>query len=383
MKKVVFVIESLRCGGAEKSLVTLLNNLDYSKLKVDLILFNEGGEFEKMVPEQVNLINKKLFRNIGFVIKLVGKINFFILRKFGKKKHNAQHFWDVFKRLFDKHSRNYDIAIAYNQGFATYYVADKIEASKKIAWVNTDYQKAGYNALSDIDIYKNYDSIVAVSEESKASFLAAFNKLLLKVDVIVIQDILDDESIKKMADLPLLSPTFNPKLVNILTVGRLVEAKGYPLAIDACKILINMGYQINWCVIGEGKERGNLEALIKENKLEGSFNLLGFKENPYVYMKACDIYVQSSLFEGFGLSLFEALILNKPIVTSNFSTASTIISHNETGLICEMNSEAIANNIKYFIDNPDFKNKIIDNLLIKDSGNNKNTLEQFYQLINI
>ena len=144
-----------------------------------------------------------------------------------------------------------------------------------------------------------------------------------------------------------------------------------------------MGYQINWCVIGEGKERGNLEALIKENKLEGSFNLLGFKENPYAYMKACDIYVQSSLFEGFGLSLFEALILNKPIVTSNFSTASTIISHNETGLICEMNSEVIANNIKYFIDNPDFKNKIIDNLLIKDSGNNKNTLEQFYQLINI
>jgi len=126
-----------------------------------------------------------------------------------------------------------------------------------------------------------------------------------------------------------------------------------------------MGSDINniqWYIIGEGKERKSLEKLIHHNKLDSIFFLLGYKENPYPYMKSCDIYVQTSLFEGLGLTLIEASILQKPIVTTNFPTAHSIISHNKTGLICEMNSQSIAKSISNYIDNPQLKQKIVTNL---------------------
>ncbi|WP_111709647.1 glycosyltransferase [Lutibacter citreus] len=362
MKKVVFIIESLQCGGAEKSLITLLNLLDYSVFQVDLILFNSGGEFEKFVPKEVTIINKPLFKNVNVFNKFYKKIEFWILRKFTKNKHTAQNFWNAYQHLINTHAVYYDVAIAYNQGFATYYLATKMSASKKIAWVNTDYQKAGYNAAIDFQFYKKLNTIVAVSEECKQSLKAAFNNYNLNATIEVIPDILDTTTIKEKAGSKIENLNFDTNLINIVTVGRLAEVKGYQLAINACKILVERGFSIKWYVIGEGSEREKLEKHIKNSNLENVFNLIGYKENPYPYINTCDIYVQTSLFEGLGLTLIEASILNKPIVSTNFPTAFSILEPNKTGLIAAMDAVSIADAIQTIIENDDLKNKLIENL---------------------
>lgn len=360
---ILFVIESLHCGGAEKSLINLLSNIDFGLYEVDLLLVKRGGEFEKFIPGNVNVYTLNQCSRSNEVFTFVSRVLFYFSRKLNpnRKYHPSQLYWKFFKNKFSPVKKKYDIAIAYNQGFSTYFIASKVNAKKKFSWLNTDYKKAGYSISLDYKYYVKYDKIVCVSIENEAAFkntLRAFDKDLC---TIVIPDIVDPHLIKEMS---LQDVTFNKdkNSIVIVTVGRLAKAKGLHLAIGACEILNNQGRIINWYVVGEGPMRKELESAIKEKKLDQSFFLLGYKENPYPYMKKCDIYAQTSLFEGLGLTLIEATLLLKPIVTTNFSTARAIIKNRETGLICGMNPQAIADNINIYIDNTDFKDQIKNNL---------------------
>jgi len=376
MKKVLFVIESLHLGGAEKSLLTLLHNLDYNKLEVDLMIFKDGGIFQKLVPKPINLILKS-YPNLTFKDRFLFKVSKLIYKS---KYHAAQLFWKIINPKLESHTSEYDIAIAYNQGFSTYYVENKIQAQKKYAWLNTDYQKAGYAIKFDFPIYQSFKKIVAVSEEAKQSLKNELSSINKDLNIEVIKDISDETIIKKQGK-ETLETELKKTAINIVTVARLVKYKGLHLAIESCKILIENGHKINWYVIGEGIERDKLKALIKEYQLENHFFLLGAKENPYPYIKACDIYVQTSLFEGLGLTVIEASILEKPIVCTNFSTAFSIIKQNETGLICEMDSDSISQNIEELIQNRVLKEKFIENLQKVKNNDKEITLEKINQLL--
>ncbi|ULC58271.1 glycosyltransferase [Flaviramulus sp. BrNp1-15] len=382
MKKLVLVIESLYHGGAEKSLITLLNLLDYSKLQVDLILFKKGGEFEKFIPKEVNIIYVNSFDEINGFWQIILRIKFWIIKRLRKNKHyhHAQLFWKVFNKSIKKNKIICDVAIAYNQGFSTYYVAKKIDTPIKYAWLNTDYQKAGYVAAFDYDMYSNYTKIICVSKENESSFIEAYKLIQKKLPTYIIKDITDPFLVKELS-LEEIDFSINNNELKILTVGRLAKAKAINLAIEACYILKNNGVNLKWFVIGEGTERIELEKKIKEYELENNFYLLGYKENPYPYIKACDIYTQTSLFEGLGLTVIEATILQKPIVTTNFPTASSIITHKETGLICEMNAQSIAENILIYINDEKFKNRVIHNLSKLKNSDKEKSLESFYKLI--
>ncbi|NMH88335.1 glycosyltransferase [Flavivirga algicola] len=382
MKKIVFVIESLHHGGAEKSLVTLLDFLDYNSFAVKLLLFRKGGEFEKFVPKEVSITYINPFEGINKVSLLFLRARFLINKKLNKNKryHNAQLFWKTFGNSIRANKITCDTAIAYNQGFATYYVAEKILAQKKYSWLNTDYIKAGYQASFDYNKYTQFKKIICVSQENELAFIKA-NKLNNKVlPTEIIKDITDDLDIKnkcfEKTEFDLKKDEFK-----ILTVGRLAKAKGFELAIKACKILKDKGIEHKWYVIGEGSERENLERIILEENLEDTFILLGYKENPYPYINTCNIYVQTSLFEGLGLTVIEAAILQKPIVTTNFPTAPSLITHNETGLICEMDANDIAHNILVYIENREFKNKIINNLSKLKNDDKEKSLAKFNKLI--
>tara|TARA_R110001583_G_scaffold107620_1_gene256224 strand:- start:8126 stop:9277 length:1152 start_codon:yes stop_codon:yes gene_type:complete len=382
MKRISFVIESLHHGGAEKSLITLLNLLDYNILQVDLILFKKGGEFEKFVPKEVTIRYKDPFQKINIIKKTYFRLKFWLIKNYMNKKklHDAQIYWKVFGKYIEKHQLIYDVAIAYNQGLSTYYVSDKINASKKYAWLNTDYRKAGYVAAFDYAMYSKYKKIICVSKENESSFNKA-NDLIGKIlPTYIIKDITDSLLVKKMS---LENTDFKMDInqINILTVGRLAKAKGIHLAIEACKILKSKGIKLKWYVIGEGPERNELEKRINQYNLENSFLLLGYKENPYPYIKACDIYTQTSLFEGLGLTVIEATILQKPIVTTNFPTASSIITNNETGLICEMNAQSIAENILFYINDQKLKDKVVFNLSKLKNNDKEKSLETFNRLI--
>jgi glycosyltransferase involved in cell wall biosynthesis len=377
-KKLVFVIESLHLGGAEKSLVTLLQNLDYSLYEVDLIIFNKEGIFKSSVPKEVTFIYKSM-QPLDFIervrFKIRKQLNF-------KKQHSAQVLWKIINTRFEKIPKKYDVATAYNQGFATYYVDSYISSKLKFAWLNIDYQKAGYNINFDYPIYKNFNAVVAVSPEAKEGILSVLNKINKKLQIEIIKDISDKSFIIKQSQE--LNPfIFDVKKINIVTAGRLAKQKGLHLAIESCKILLDKGYQIHWYFVGEGGERKYLENLIASSKLEDCITFVGMTVNPYPYMKAADIYVQTSLFEGLGLTVIEASYLNKPIVCTNFPTVYGILEHEKTGLIAEMSAIDIANNIERLILDKNLKKLLIKNLTNKENNDKEISLQKVNELFNI
>ncbi|MFR7935378.1 MAG: hypothetical protein ACLU4S_08240 [Clostridium perfringens] len=187
MKRILFVIDSLNCAGAEKSLISLLNLIDYSKYNVDLQLFGYGGVLESLLPKDVNLLSpldytkfsSENLKNLFTEIKDVKTMRMLIARlKFStniriKKRDNIEKtriFWGLIGRFIEKNSTYYDIAISYSQGIPTFYVAEKINANKKIAWVNTDYRLNSKEKIFQERYYNLYKNIIIVSDSSKEIF---------------------------------------------------------------------------------------------------------------------------------------------------------------------------------------------------------------------
>ena len=377
-KNIVFVIESLGLGGAERSLVTLLQNMDYNTFCADLIVFKGAGIFEKFVPNEVTIIYKSFPR-----LSFLEKVRFKLKRKLNiERQHHAQLFWTIIKSKFQIESKKYDIAVAYNQGFATYFVNQYVNASKKLAWLNIDYQKAGYKIEFDYLIYKNFDRVVAVSPEAKQGLENELRTINGNLDIEIVKDISDKKIIIQKSQLS-AEFVFKKDKINIVTVGRLSKHKGLHLAVESCEKLVAKGYSIHWYIIGEGSERGNLEKQIKKKELAHNFTLLGMTDNPYPLMSMCDIYVQTSLFEGLGLTVIEASYLNKPIVCTNFSTVYGIMEDNVTGLIAEMNAVSIVSKIELLINDIDLKNRLVFNLSKKEDTDKNKTLEQISNLFEL
>lgn len=367
------MIESLHLGGAEKCLLSLLQNIDYSRYKVDLILFKKDGLFEKFLPKEVQIIRKN-FPSFSFL----DRVRFKLMRILYKNKyHSAQLLWKIIADRFVQDSNQYDCAIAYNQGFATYYTSKYISAGKKYSWLNINYQKAGYNLDFDFSIYEKFEKVIAVSPEVKSILDKVLEKSNKYLTTEVILDIVDKDLIVKQS-FEEAEHKFDLECTNIVTVGRLAKQKGLHLAIRSCKKILDKGYKIKWYVVGEGSERVFLEKLVKQNNLQDDFILLGATDNPYPYIKEATIFVQTSLFEGLGTTVIEASLLNKPIVCTNFPSVYGILKDKETGLIAEMNSDSITEKIELLIQDAYLKNKLVHNLGLQENKNKETTLEQFY-----
>ncbi len=354
MKSVLVLIDSLTCGGAEKSLISLLPFLTDRGYEITLMLRARGGLFEQYVPEQVRIVDfpykpSRLRRAIySLAIRL----------PWNRKRHTAEIYWQCIGRHFPRLQDKYDVAIAYQQGFPTFYISEKVEAKRKSCWVNVDLQAAGYSSQFCSTIYAKYDNIVAVSDILKNQFVeqsfVRYSKRL-----IVIRDILNETLIRKLADNQL---KFNDTL-NITTVGRLVPQKGYDLAIEAAKVLKNKGIDFVWHFVGGGGLRPELEARISSEGLGKNVVLEGEQLNPYPYIANCDIYVQTSKFEGFGLTVGEAKILGRPIVSTNFPVIYNQITSGVNGLVVEMNGNAIAEGIMRLMDDKALRDKLQQNVL--------------------
>ena len=394
MKKVLFVIDSLHCAGAEKSLTTLLSLLDYSKYDVDLQLFGYGGALEELVPKEVNILKPMEYIKFSSlstknaVIKSLKNMNFKMLSsrlKFSLaiRKNNysnaqkARIYWQKVSNVIEENNKKYDIAISYAQGVPTFYVAEKVCAKKKLAWVNVSYKLEDEDRVFQEQFYEKYNKIVAVSDSAKNIFLETFPKYTNKLEIIY--DINDADFIKKMSD---QGKSYNDDYtgLRILTIGRLANQKGYDIALEACKILKEKGIEFKWYSLGIGPLKEEIEKYIKENNLENNFKLLGVKSNPYPFIKDCDIYVQTSRFEGFGIAIAEARMLNKPVVTTRFDAVYNQMKDRKNGLVVDMNSQGIVNGILELINNKKLTNEIISYLKTEKKGNTEE-LEKFYKLI--
>ena len=373
MKKLLFIINTLGCGGAERAMLNLFSRLDSNKYEISLFVITGQGELRRELPENVRLINKK-YKEVSVLTKKgrrlltlsvlkagIGKAlflrrapyiikNFLIMRKKGKIMPDKL-LWRLLSDGAPKIQEEYDLAVAYLEGGATYYVADYVKAKKKAAFVHIDYEKAGYTRELDLDCYEKFDRIFTVSDEVKEHFLRVYPEYECKTSVF--NNILNLERIKKMAD---QGEGFNDgfKGLRILTVGRLTRQKRCDIAIKAMKLIKEkISIPIRWYVLGEGDLRQELEQQIKSAGLENDFILMGVKENPYPYYKGCDFYVHATEFEGKSIALQEAQVFGKPILATDCSGNREQIENGTDGILCELDSGQVCEKLLYMINNPE------------------------------
>lgn len=359
-------MESLGIGGAEKSLVTLLSQLDYSKYDVDLFLFNKKGEFIDLVPAEVNILDTPInfnnfilnpkeslraltkSKNIKLLIyKIIEAVNLAFHRFILKKEYIG---WKFIKKSIQSLEDEYDVAIGFLEKKSIYFTVDKVKAKKKIGWIHTDYRKIEFNYKLDNYYLEQLNEVITVSKPCKDSLIEVFPSIENKTTVI--SNMISEKLINKMANENVKDIKKEKNEILLCTVGRLTPAKGYDIAIECCEQLVKKGLNFRWIVVGDGSERVKLECMIKEKGLEDVFVLSGSTSNPYPYMKLCDIYVQPSRWEGFGITVAEAKVLNKPIVVSSIPEFVEQIQDNRTGIV--------------YIDNNDMINKI-ENIILDKS----------------
>ncbi|MED0904735.1 glycosyl transferase [Bacillus cereus] len=389
-KDVLFVINNLNCGGAEKSLISLLNTMDYSRYNVDLFLFKHEGLFLNKIPKQVNVLEEppeyqlfdmpikaaimKCLRQGRLDIALSRVCAGYIFKSEKNKARCEQRVWRYLSKSLQNVSKKYDVAIGYLEKNPVYFCIDKVNANKKIGFIHTDYDKLGMDPNIDRGYFRSLDHIVTVSEECANVLKQRFSIYNDKIGVI--HNIVSPSTINKMSQEKV---DLERKGVKLVSVGRLSHEKGFDLAIEACKNLVGDGYEIKWYIIGEGEGRGKLEKMIEENHLQDHFLLLGLKENPYPYIREADIYVQPSRFEGKSIAIDEAKILHKPIVVTNFSTAKDQIKNEENGLIIDMDAHSLSEGIKKLIHNEELRNKLIKNLSDEELGT-ESEIKKLYTL---
>lgn len=392
-KDILFIIPSLGAGGGEKSLINLLTQMDFNKYNVDLFLLNHNGLFMEFIPKEVNILgmtedieifNKSLKKSISEYLAK-GKCNlafnrlmFCLKNRFNKNTGIAEQYsWRNLRSAIGMIDKKYDVAIGYLEKTSNYICVDCVQAHKKIAWVHTDYSKLELDKNFDQKYFKQFNQIVTVSDECKSSLINNFKEQENKVRVI--KNIVSPNLINKMAE-ENIDIEKNESESIIVSVGRLSKEKGFDIAINACKILIESGQMIKWYLVGEGNERNKLEELISKNKLENNFILLGAQSNPYKYIKVADIYVQPSRFEGKSIAMDEAKILGKPIVATKFTTVKDQIEDNKTGVIAEINEESLAIVISNLLSDSKLKETLKSNLYRMNFGT-EDEINKLYEII--
>lgn len=386
-KKLLFVINSLGCGGAEKSLVSLLGVMDGQRYDVDLLMFNPGGMFMPLLPGYVHVLPQPAYlqfcKNGGASLRYAAtrlrtSVGLRLHPKCGGKPlHDAQAYWKYAGGAFDTLPESYDAAVAWGQGNPTHFVAEKVKAKKKIAFVNADYAAVGHNRDFDMHFYARYQHIAAVSDGLRELLVQVFPEFADRITTVY--DIRNQALMEEMAEayVPYQKQENAPAIV---TVGRMVRQKGYDLAVEACRELRERGLNFRWYLVGDGPEMTLVQQLRAAYGLEDCLFPVGAKENPYPYIRNADIYVQTSRFEGFCLTLAEARALHVPPVSTNFDVVYNQLRNEENGLIVEMTPEAIANGVERLLRDRELYQKIADTLKEEHIGNERE-IEKFYQLI--
>ena len=383
----------MEIGGAETALVGLLNALDPARVDVDLFLYDHRGEMMQFIPEWINLLPqipkysvlerpivelvKRGFWGIAAArmsAKLIGKLT------------NVPSFsMDVFTSLFTNKllpticpQKKYDLAISFLTPHT--YVKNKVVAKKKIAWIHTDYTIYPIAKNVERPIWCSYNYIASISNDVTRTFLQVFPTLAPKI--MEIENILSPAFVRKRAELEDTDKEFRQTdKISLLSIGRYSEQKNYDNVPDICKRLINKTkLNIKWYIIGYGGDEALIRQKIKEAGMEEHVILLGKRSNPYPYIKACDIYVQPSRYEGKSVTVREAQMLCKPVVVTNYPTAPSQIRSGIDGVIVPMDNEGCAHGLAEVICDKSLQERIIAHLKTHDYGN-ESEVDKIYELI--
>lgn len=401
MKPRIFInMHYMELGGAERALLGLLNALDTDKVDVDLFLNQHTGEFMPLIPEKINLLpERRGYNAIERPMKQIlkeGQIGMFLARLRAKRLHDKYHDSlpanersmdsSVFQYVADavnpflpslKGLGQYDLAISFLTPHNV--VLGKVKARKKIAWIHTDYSTIHVNVEKELPVWAGFDHIASISPQATHSFLTAFPSLADKI--IEIENILSPEFVREQAALSKTDDEMPSAGVRLLSVGRYCHAKNYDNVPDIARRIVDSGYgDLRWYIIGFGSGEALIRRKIAEAGMEKHVILLGKKENPYPYIRACDIYVQPSRYEGKSVTVREAQMLCKPVIVTNYPTAKSQIQDGIDGIIVPMDNEGCATGIINAINNKELRTSITDYLFTHDYGNERE-VEKIYSLL--
>lgn len=396
-KNVLIAVYNMEIGGIERSLINMLESFDYNKFNIDLLIYHHVGEFMAIIPKNVNVLPEiakySVFRKpVALCLKekeyslaFIRVLAKYIAEIKSKSRKLVEGSGYIQMQLTQKYSsfllpyleKEYDVAISY--AWPHDIVANKVRAKKKIAWVHTDYSKLEIDNELDLKVWDQFDYIASVSDSCKESFLSTYPTLHKKL--MVVENITSPDFIKKMAEEEPEVIEAEANSFKIVSVGRLSYVKGFDLAIEALRRLHEKGLtNINWYIIGYGGYEKELKDLITEYNLKDSFILLGKKTNPYPYIKNCDLYVQPSRYEGKAVTVSEAKILGKPILITNYPTASSQLENGIEGVICDLSVQGLVNDIENFYLNQELKESLINNISNRDYSN-RYELDKLYKII--
>lgn len=407
MKPRIFIaIHYLELGGAETSLIGLLHAFDPDKVDVYLFLYSHQGELMGAIPPHVNLLpeNKtwSMFEKPLKEVLKAGQFRMFLARLKAKrqmkeyvKRMQPSDGSAIFGYLGKEVSKvlpdvnpdvEDDLAISYLHPHD--FVLDHVRAKKKLCWIHTDYSTIDVNTDIELPVWGAYDHIISISPECTKSFLLKFPSL--KDKILEMENILPLALIKARANenqnknANLFGDNNNKTIINILSVGRICEAKNYdniPYMAKALKHLsFSSSLMFRWFIVGPG-DHSAIDALSKELGVDDVVTFLGPSSNPYPYIKACDIYVHPSRYEGKSIVVREAQILCKPVIITNYPTAKSQINDGVDGIICELDNQKIAEAIYELAMDKAKQEQIIDYLKTHDFAG-VNEVNKIYKILN-
>lgn len=392
MKKVLIIHHSMEIGGAESSLLGILQSFDYSIVSVDLLLLSPVGELMELIPPSVHILDtpKAYYALVSPIKETIkkGHILVAIARLLGKvivsKKKNYNDKVYLTKQYCHKYALpflpriegHYDLAISFIDPH--YIIGKKVDARVKMSWLHTDFSRIDVDEKMDYEMWNLSNYIVNISESCKKAFDRVHPGLREKS--IVIENILSEKFILSQADAFEVSDEMSAKGIQLLSIGRFSQQKNFDNVSDICRRLREDGLDVTWYLIGYGGEEQLIREKIAASGMLEHVIILGKKTNPYPYIKKCDVYVQPSRYEGKAVTVREAQILHKPVIITNYVTAPSQLTDGVDGIIVPMDNRGCAKGIARVLRDTELQNRLITKTKTFDYTN-KDEIKKLYEIM--
>lgn len=387
--------QAMELGGVERSLLGLLDAIDYDRYDVDLFLMRHSGELMPYLNPKANLLPEipqyaSLAVPMASLVKSgqLGVLRGRLRGKLAARRFDREHPGDKpsVTALTYSHKytlpvmpqisgKTYDLAISFLTPH--YFARQRVKAEKYAAWIHTDYTALTFDRAAELAMWEEYDAICGVSEQASRGFQAVFPELAGKVQTI--ENILPKELIcKQAAALQTDLPSGGAKA--LLSVGRFCEAKNFDNVPDICRRLVADGLDVKWYLIGYGGSEPLIRQKIHDAGMQDRVIILGKKDNPYPYMRACNLYVQPSRYEGKAVTVREAQLLGKPVVITDYATSASQLADGVDGVIVPMDNAGCAAGIAVLLCDPARMQQLSENCAKRDYTNSAE-IEKIYALM--
>ncbi len=386
-KSILFVVDERKMGGVSVLFEDMMSLIDITNYNIDLLVLHNNGEMFENLPKSINIIyGTPYFEAIDYTIKdviktkslklLFKKIRVVLDMKTGLIKNIIKK---ERKKILDK---KYDVEIAFKDGFTAIFTIFG-DSKKKVHWLQYEYKKTNPNQKYDRlfqKILPQFDQLVAVSDNVKIAFNEVYN---LGDKVTVIYNIINQNKIATKAN-EACEIILNDDNLNIISVGRLHQAKGYDRLIEAIYKLkefdTKLVKDIKLRIYGDGPLFSELNSLVDRLNLKDNIFLMGQVSNPYKYIKNSDLFILPSNYESFGLVIIEAMTLKVPVLATKTSATDKLITSDVNGLIVENSVEGLYMGLKKIIENKELITKYKNNLTNYFYDNNKE-IEKIKQIL--